>query len=177
MNSKCFSIPFHSHSVSLLGRIIVISFLCVVPGCSMPLKMDDGMEFCILLFFHLTYLGDLIGHILSKERCKCGNVGLPYVMKLFFISKDNLQNILCLLQTALRFVLPPVAITPFCLCSWYTSFLPVPRKGQALHNLCLHFLFSALDICPWQFAWVTPHFSGFSLNVNSWERPCIPFSL
>ena len=103
--------------------------------------------------------------------------GLTLCNKILLNSKDNLQNILYFLQTALRFVFPPVAITPFFgLCSWY--FLLVPRAGQALHNFPLSSsCFSALNLCPWQFAWETPPFSGFSLNVDSSERPCRPFSL
>lgn len=117
-------------------------------------------------------------HLLWRSDKACQNMVSLFVTKSFLNSKDNIQNILSILQTALRFIFPSVitSIFFFGLCSWYV--LLVPRASQALHNFLLsYFCVSTLNSCPWQFAWEGAHFSGFSLNIESSERPSRPFFL
>lgn len=177
MNNKCSSILIYSAPPHFpIWGTHCYQFLLYHPGYSMHIKMDNSMmHSCISLFFfwNFTYIGEWIGHILNKKRCKCGNTGLHLQRNPAKIQRRHTASSKSPEICHSTFIYHPI----FGLCSWHTSFLPMSRTGQPLYNLrLLHFLFS-LTLCPWQFVWVTPHFSGFSLNVNSSERPCIPFYL
>ena len=172
-NHKCSS--FYSYPVSFLGGASVTSFLCIIPEYSTYVKMDDGTQFCILLYSNFIYFGDLIRLILNKKRYKCQNMVSLFVTKSFLNSKDNIQNILPILQTALRFIFPSVITSIFF---FFVCALDMFCRFQELHNFLLSsFCVSTLNSCPWQFAWEGAHFSGFSLRSlldPSFRAHCSP---
>ena len=142
-NHKCSS--FYSYPVSFLGGASVTSFLCIIPEYSTYVKMDDGTQFCILLYSNFIYFGDLIRLILNKKRYKCQNMVPLFVTKSFLNSKDNIQNILPILQTALRFIFPSVVTSIF----FFFSVLLICSVGSKSFTI---FFFPLSVSLPWTHA-------------------------
>ena len=100
-----------------------------------------------------------------------------FVTKSFSNSKDNIQNILPILQIALRFIFPSVIVSIFfssvlLLCSAGSKSKPGPSQFSSFLFLCLY-----LELMPLAVCMEGAHFSGFSLNIESSERPSRPFFL
>lgn len=114
--------------------------------------MDEGMQFCIVLCSTFIYFGDLIRLILNKKRYKCQNMVSLFVTR-SLNSKDNIQNMLPILQTALRFIFPSVFTSVFLflsvllICSAGSKSEPGPSQFSSFLFLCLYLELLSLAVC------------------------------
>lgn len=92
-------------------------------------------------------------HLLWRSDKACQNMVSLFVTKSFLNSKDNIQNILSILQTALRFIFPSVITSIFffwsvlLICSAGSKSKPGPSQFSSFLFLCLYLELMPLAVC------------------------------